>query len=277
AGPPSPAAWRDHPFRSGIPILFPWPGRVANAHFTYREREVRLGVNEAIRGHAIHGLTWNYSFKIVSRGPYFLRTQLSSSDYSELANSWPWRFTFTLDHEVGNGLRVRATVRNDGDSTMPLGLGAHPYFAVPLSARGTRGAMQVHVPKMQSQWPLDAKLIPAGPPIALSGKDDLREQRALGTSSYDDAFHLDPHRDPALPVARVIDPAAKLAIELRADAPFGEFVLYAPPDRDVVSLEPYTCAPDAFNLAARGVASGMRELAPGDTFAAGFEIRVSSP
>ncbi len=45
----------------------------------------------------------------------------------------------------------------------------------------------------------------------------------------------------------------------------------------VVAIEPYTCAPDAFNLAARGVAAGMRELAPRDSFEAGFEIRLSVP
>ena len=54
-------------------------------------------------------------------------------------------------------------------------------------------------------------------------------------------------------------------------------MVFAPPNNPVVALEPYTCAPDAFNLAARGVAAGMRELAPGQTFEAGFEIRVSVP
>ena len=52
---------------------------------------------------------------------------------------------------------------------------------------------------------------------------------------------------------------------------------FRPPDNAVVALEPYTSAPDAFNLAARGVAAGMRELAPGQTFEAGFEIRLSAP
>ena len=79
------------------------------------------------------------------------------------------------------------------------------------------------------------------------------------------------------PRARLIDPSLKVALEVRADAAFEDFVVYAPPDNAVVALEPYTCAPDAFNLAARGVAAGMRELAPGQTFEAGFEIRLSAP
>ncbi|MGC1398225.1 MAG: hypothetical protein WA827_06730, partial [Candidatus Binatus sp.] len=69
----------------------------------------------------------------------------------------------------------------------------------------------------------------------------------------------------------------KVAVEIRADAAFGDFVLYAPPDNPVVALEPYTCAPDAFNLAARGVAAGMRELAPGESIELGFEMRLNVP
>src|SRR5208337_4602792 len=50
AGPESPDAWRAHPHRGGIPILFPWPGRVAGARFAFKGREYRLPVNEPARG-----------------------------------------------------------------------------------------------------------------------------------------------------------------------------------------------------------------------------------
>jgi galactose mutarotase-like enzyme len=83
--------------------------------------------------------------------------------------------------------------------------------------------------------------------------------------------------DREAPRARLIDPSLKLALDIRADAAFGEFVVFAPPNNPVVALEPYTCAPDAFNLAARGITAGMRELAPGQSFEAGFEIRLSAP
>ena len=75
----------------------------------------------------------------------------------------------------------------------------------------------------------------------------------------------------------MIDPSLNLAVEVRADPAFGDFVVFAPANNPVVALEPYTCGPDAFNLAARGIDSGARELAPGQTFEAGFEIRLSAP
>jgi aldose 1-epimerase len=273
AGPARPEDWREHPHRGGIPILFPWPGRVANARFTFKGREYRLPVNEPARGHAIHGFACERAFRVARRGPYFVSAILDSSDHPDLKSIWPWPFVLEIDYEVGNGLRVKARVTNTGDSAMPFGFGAHPYFHAPLNRNGSRGAMQIQLDAV-ARWPLDAGLIPTGVAEPLAGKYDLRSPRTLGDDTYDDAFRMAPGTHDA-PRARLIDPSMELALEIRSDAAFGEFVVYAPPDNPVVALEPYTCAPDAFNLAARGIAAGMRELGPGQKFEAGFEIRLA--
>ncbi len=277
AGPGDIEVWRAHPFRSGIPLLFPWPGRVANGKFHFGSREVELPINEPAHGHAIHGLTWQCAFTVTRRGPYYVHTQIDSSSSAELGRIWPWRFVLEVDYEIGNGLRVRARARNTGDEAMPLGFGAHPYFHAPLGGAGNREELAVQVASAMSQWPLDERMIPTGSPVQLVGKCDLRVPRKLGAESYDDAFRLDRSRDTADPCARLVNPANKTAIEVRAEADFGEFVVYAPPDRQVVALEPYTCAPDAFNLAARGIDSGLRVLKAGESFETGFEIRLSAP
>jgi len=278
AGPANPDSWREHPHRGGIPILFPWPGRIAGAHFTFEGREYHMPVNEPSRGHSIHGFACERAFRVTRRGPYFVTSILDSSDYSDLSSIWPWPFTIEIDYEVGNGLRLKVRVTNTGDSVMPFGFGAHPYFHAPLNPAGKRDAMMVQV-DADARWALDASFIPTGKTEPLMGKYDLRAPRALGTDTYDDVFRMAEitQSDPQPPRARLIGSSLKLAIEVRADPAFGDFVVYAPPDNAVVALEPYTCAPDAFNLAARGVAAGMRELAPGQTFEAGFEIRVNAP
>ena len=282
AGPASPDAWREHPHRSGIPILFPWPGRVAGARFTFEGREYRLPVNEPARGHAIHGLACERAFRVTRRGAYFVAAILDSSDYPDLNSIWPWPFVLEIDYEVGNGLRLKARISNTGNSVMPFGFGAHPYFHAPLNPAGLRDAMLIQLDAI-ARWPLDARLIPTGAAEPLAGKYDFRAPRALGADSYDDAFRMAPvaarsaNNDGRAPRARLVDPSLKIAIELRADPAFGEFIVYAPEDRPVVAIEPYTCAPDAFNLAAREIAAGMRVLAPGESFEAGFEIRLSAP
>jgi aldose 1-epimerase len=277
AGPSNPDQWRAHPFRSGIPILFPWPGRIADGRFVERGTALSLPLNEPARRNAIHGLVWNCPFTVARRGPYHLSAVLDSAANAELMRLWPFPFVLEIEYEVGGGLRVRARAHNTGKSAMPFGVGAHPYFHAPLRPSGSRGAMTIQLPCADGRWPLDERMLPAGAPVALAGKFDLRAAHALGVETYDDVFRLDSRRDPALPCARLVDPATKLALEIRADAAFGQFVVYAPPGGAVVALEPYTCAPDAFNLAARGIDSGARELGAGESFEAGFEIRLGAP
>jgi len=277
AGPANPDAWREHPHRGGIPILFPWPGRVAGACFTFEGREYRLPVNDPAHGHAIHGLACERAFRVMRRGPCFVTAILDSSDYADLNSIWPWPFVLEIDYEVGKGLRLKARITNSGDLVMPFGFGAHPYFHAPLNPKGVRDAMLIEL-DANARWPLDARLIPTGDAERLAGKYDLRAPRPLGADTYDDAFRMVPIAGrTSAPRARLIDPSLEIALEIGADPAFGDFVVYAPAERPVVALEPYTCAPDAFNLAARGVAAGMRELAPGQTFEAGFEIRLNAP
>jgi aldose 1-epimerase len=276
AGPPNPDSWRAHPHRGGIPILFPWPGRIAGARFNFKGREYLLPVNEPARGHAIHGFACERPFRVARQGPYYVTAILDSSEHPDLQKFWPWPFVLEINYEVGNGLRLRARITNSGNSTMPFGFGAHPYFHAPLDPRASRDAISVQL-DANSRWLLDASMIPSGPPVPLAGKYDLRVPRPLDAETFDDAFRMTVATDASAPRARMIDPSLNLAVEVRADPAFGDFVVFAPANNSVVALEPYTCAPDAFNLATRGIDSGARELAPGLVFEAGFEIRLSAP
>ena len=274
AGPSDPNEWRAHPHRGGIPILFPWPGRVANAQFTYRGAKYQMPINEP-HGHSIHGFACERPFKVLRRGPYFVTSILDSAADPSIAKIWPWPFQFEIDYEVGNGLRLKATVRNTGSAPMPFGFGAHPYFHASLDPKGSRSAMSLKL-AADSHWPLSDKLIPMGAPDAVRGKFDLRSARVLGNETYDDAFRMAPYKKDE-PRARLVDPQVRAAIEVRADPIFEDFVIFVPAGQDVVAIEPYTCAPDAFNLAARGVESGMLELWPGESWSGGFEIRINAP
>ncbi len=241
----------------------------------FRGREYRLPVNEPARGHSIHGFACEQAFRVTRRGPYYVACILDSSEHPNLKSIWPWAFRFELEYEVGNGLRLTAKIVNSGDTVMPFGFGAHPYFHAPLNPAARRDALMLQL-DADARWPLDSRLIPTGAAIPLADKFDLRAPRLLAAETYDDAFRMAPSSDARAPRARMIDPSLKLAVEVRADAAFGDFVVYAPAGNPVVALEPYTCGPDAFNLSARGIDAGMRELAPGQSFEAGFEIRLAN-
>ncbi len=274
AGPADPAEWQEKPFRSGIPLLFPWPGRIRDGIFSWRGRDIRLPINDPSHNCAIHGLTYKHSFKVTRRGPYFVGARLDSSEEPELSRVWPYPFVLDLDYEVGSGLRLHIAVANSGPDPMPFGFGAHPYFHAPLDPRGSRATIQIEG-QIDGHWQTDERLLPTGKLEAPSGRMDLRKPVTLGSDTYDDPFPLATSRGEC--AARMIDPKLKMALELRAAPAFRDLVVYAPPGKDVVALEPYTCTPDAFNLAAKGIDSGVIELQPGARFEASFEIRLSAP
>ena len=70
------------------------------------------------------------------------------------------------------------------------------------------------------------------------------------------------------------DPAAGRTVTIAFDRTFRECVVYNPPHRRAVCIEPYTCVPDPFRLAASGVDAGLRVLEPGEAFSARVDIRV---
>ena len=53
---------------------------------------------------------------------------------------------------------------------------------------------------------------------------------------------------------------------MEASPEFREWVIYAPTERPVVCLEPYTGTTDAVNLQPRGVDAGLVVLDPGATW-----------
>ena len=89
-------------------------------------------------------------------------------------------------------------------------------------------------------------------------------------------------RDPALiskalanslAVVSVWDDGILVALaRATGDKVFREVVVYTPPNRDAVCLEPYTCVTDAINLQSRGIDAGWRVLEPGAEFRTWIDI-----
>ena len=75
---------------------------------------------------------------------------------------------------------------------------------------------------------------------------------------------------------RIEDAVNRRRLTLEFDEVFRECVVFNPPHREAVCLEPYTNPPDAFALAEQGVGGGPRVLQPGESFEARIDIRAES-
>ena len=75
--------------------------------------------------------------------------------------------------------------------------------------------------------------------------------------------------------ASIADPDSGRMMSLRFDRQFRECVVYTPPHREAICIEPLTCAPAAAWLGERGIDAGWRVLAPGESFTAVVAIHLN--
>ena len=111
-----------------------------------------------------------------------------------------------------------------------------------------------------------------GTPVRARGGAGPKAWRAVRQALFDHAFtgiEAADYWD-----AVYTDTHAGLQVVVRSRANLTDLVVYTPPDHSAVCLEPYSCATDAFNLEARGIAAGMVRLAPGDSWSTAVDILV---
>ena len=259
------------PTRSGHPILFPFPGRMVGGRFAFEGQEYQLPLNDSTQRHAIHGFTPRNPWRAVewngAADSAFVTGQFHlAADLPGAATQWPADFALNVTYRLfRDRLRVEAVVQNLGDGPLPFGLGYHPYFRLPGVHDADVGGhvLQANVGEM---WEAVDNL-PTGRRVPVTGDLDFREPRAIG------ATHLDavytgivpgvPRVGTLTEVAKLSHPAAAGEVRFLADQNFRELVLFTPPHRQAVAVEPYSCSADAANLAARGIDSGWRTIHAG--------------
>ena len=247
--------------RCGIPILFPFPGRIRNGTFRWKDRDYQLETNDG-QGNAIHGFVHTRQWTIVEQHVDRLIGEISSETYAdELSELWPGQFRLRADyHLFADRLVTRFTVENSGDEPLPFGLGLHPYFRLPVDD-GERASILVRVP-VKRQWNLEA-MLPTGESHAVADDMPLRVGQPFSTMNYDDVFS-EPDVEKDRVVSAVIDRDNRRQLLVEATPNFGAYVLYTPPHREAVCIEPYTTLPDLFQMQEQGHRPAVRELPVGE-------------
>lgn len=263
-------ATAEKPSRSGSPLLFPFPNRIANGRFTWEGREYNLPPRPGMP-HAIHGFALDRPWRIVDRGPDRVTAEFQiSKDAPERRQLWPSdgliQCTYRLHRTT---LRLDVRIYNPDDRPFPFGFGTHTYFKLPLAA-GSDPARCLVQAQAARQWVLE-QAIPTGEIRTVPQQADLREGARYGELQLDDVL------TGLVPVGAqhetvLMDETAGLEVVQQFDTAFRELVAFTPPFTKAVCLEPYTCTTDAVNLAARGIDSGWRTLAPGEEFCTWIQI-----
>lgn len=249
---------------NGIPILFPFPNRIRGGRFSWDGRDYQIPIGN--RPHAIHGFALDTPWRVIDQGADFVVGQWRlSQDDPDRAEFWPADCQIEVRYELkGPVLDSRITITNPDEKPLPFGFGTHAYFKLPLVEESSLHHCLIQGPA-QKKWVLE-DFIPTGEIRAIDEAKDIRNGAYVKPGEFDDVL-TDLRTGGETLNCIIMDESAGLEIVQACDASaFRELVIYAPPNRPAVCMEPYTCTTDAVNLHQRGIDAGWRVLEPGATF-----------
>lgn len=259
------------PSSSGIPILFPYPGRIQGRTLAWEGKEYSLPAGDRL-GNAMHGFVHTRAWRVLERSDQRVVGQFQASlDDARILEQWPADFRITATYELaGNTLKSSFVCENPDDHPLPCGLGTHPYFRVPLGGNDAEQC-RARLPVSES-WQLDGMLA-TGVRVPLDGAAAYHDGLRLADMKFDNVFG-DIQRIDGVALASVADPVSGRVVTMTFNDVFRACVVFNPPHRGAVCIEPYTCVPDPYRLQRMGIDAGLRVLAPGESFTATVEIRV---
>ena len=235
-------------------VLAPWPNRLRDGTYRFRDVTYQVPLTEHERLTALHGLVSYARFDLVSAGEdtVTLRHDLVPTP------GYPWALRVDVTYTLGDGgLEVTVTTTNHGTSVAPYGVGFHPWLSpgpggVDGSTLRLDAARRVTV---------DERLLPTGTQ-AVSGVYDLRAGLPLAGVQLDDAW-LEATPDADGLTRAALTGSDGRTVEVWADATLPAWQVCTGDgipgiDRRGVAVEPMTCVADAFRTG-----DLLVELAPG--------------
>ncbi len=235
--------------------MFPTPCRLQGSKYNFNGKEIRQRKNgEDI---FIHGLIRDEEFSCLKTEDT-IRCTLEADKNHPVYEGYPFPFRLTFSYTpVENGLEIKFTYENMGDSPSPFGYGLHPFWKI----HGRRENVFIKIPCSHIMELAD--LVPTGKISPVDGTGyDLRTFRSLAEVDIDNVFMGRDITDKQVIEFR----DAGIRLTLDASENFTHMIAYTPLEEPFLCMENLTCSPNAPNLYHMGAkhASGLTVVAPGN-------------
>lgn len=239
------------PLQTACFPLVPFANRIANGHFSFQGKEVRLPVLDAFAPHALHGFGWRMPWRGEQAGP-----DRASMTCSAPAGDWPWAWSARQDMHVRPGSVVlQLSLTNDSDTPMPAGLGFHPYFLTGPDSRIAFAATSVW---LTGEDEIPSRVVPARDLADWSGGPRIADRPPVD--------HCYADWSGGARIDTVAGPVTLMASGRRLH-------VFTPRGAGYACLEPVTHRPDAVH----GAAGEMPVLGPGEATEIWMAIQRDQP
>jgi aldose 1-epimerase len=242
-------------------VLAPWPNRITDGHYRYRDRDCQAPLNEPARHDAIHGLVRWLDWDRVAHD----ETSVSLTCSLRPQPGYEWQLELVVRYALGDdGLTVTLQAVNVDSQRAPFGAGFHPYLAI---GPGTADDAELLMPA--------ASYLGATGMLPVEGTaHDFISRRRIGSAQLDTAYGALLRDDDGC-ARGTLTGADGRGVELWADAAFAYFMVYTGDQvgeparrRRAVAVEPMTCPPEAFRTGVDVV-----ELDPGASWSGTWGLR----
>jgi aldose 1-epimerase len=256
---------------TGTFVLWPFPNRVRDKEYIYREQSYSLANVKREQGALIHGLVYDrsWSYEQPSAGPRgaAVTTFVEMHPGCLYYDSYPFTSRLALTYTLTcAGMTFTYTVHNKGSQALPYGFALHPYFNLLTSAEHTLVSVPAgHV--MEA----DDELLPTGRLLdvhsVMYGMFELGQPTPVSHLKLDHVYT----NLPASHTSLIDYEGLNLQIHISASEDFTHAVIFTPAQAPYFCLENQTCSTDAINLYQRGRQdiAHLLEVQPGDE-ASGF-------
>jgi aldose 1-epimerase len=249
-------------------VLIPWPNRLEDGSYEFDGERHQLELNEPENGNAIHGLVRWEPWTVAERERHRVVMEYVLAPQP----GYPFTLELSIEYALAiDGLTVRTTTTNVGESACPYGGGFHPYLTVGTE---TVDSVILHLPA-STVVGADERGLPLDPAPVEGTEYDFRRPRPIGSTRLDHAF---------TDLVREEDGLARVALgglrpgsglEVWVDEAYGYLQLFTGdplPDvnRRSLAVEPMTCPANAFRTG-----EGLIRLEPSTSFTSTWGISPS--
>jgi aldose 1-epimerase len=249
--------------QSASELLFPFASRIPGGKYKFLNKEYILAQNDPSHDSAIHGLVRKQNFHLTEQVTHDDHAYIELHYILSGAEGYPFEINFSVRYtlHIDGRFELMYVAKNTGSEPAPVMFGWHPYFRL---GNEIADAWKIDIPS-DELVSFDADMMPVGKePFPISGPTLLFKK------VLDNAFLVKSSEKTASTYLISDNQNVTLQIEQETgEGKFNHLVIYTPPERDCVAIEPLTANVNAFNNG-----EGLNILAPGKAIQGTIGIRL---